>query len=244
MTWAVERDLDLCQLPDIEDGQRLGRAVVSVSPGAGPPLCLYSAHPRHLVWHRATNSGLGSGLQQLQNIPTQSETFIRLRQVPSGEDLTIKVTGRTFVLSLCRSCMLYCLTHVFIPLWLFAETIMKVLQIWYSSCLCKLVLGKWAIDNGRTWVKCIKLIVKCNCCYWQRCCSCSQMNLIFSFRTHNTSLPPHQHWLWSGLQDGASVGLPHGGGWAENQGQQGDGLLQDHLPLLHQDQESLWQSWI
>ena len=106
MTWAVERDLDLRQLPDIEDGQRLGRAVVSVSPGAGPPLCLYSAHPRHLVWHRATSSGLGPGLQQLQNIPTQSETIIRLRQVPSGEDLTIKVTGRTFVLSLSWSCML------------------------------------------------------------------------------------------------------------------------------------------
>lgn len=116
MTWAVERDVavDLRQLPDIEDGQRLGWAVVSVCPGAGPPLCLYSAHPRHLVWHRATSSGLGPGLQQLQNIPTQSETIIRLRQVPSGEDLSIKVTGRTFVLSLCRSCMLYCLTHVFI----------------------------------------------------------------------------------------------------------------------------------
>ena len=112
MTWAVEIDIHLRRLPDIEDGQRLGRAVVRASPGAGPPLCLYSLDPRHLVWHRATSSGLGPGLQ-LQNIPAQSETIIRLRQVSSGEDLTLEleVTGRTFVLSLSWSCMLYCLTH-------------------------------------------------------------------------------------------------------------------------------------
>ena len=141
MIWAVAVDLNLRRLPDIEDGQRLGRAVVRAGPGPGL-LCLYSTDPRHLVWHRATSSGLGPGLQ-LQNIPAQSETIIRLRQVPSGEDLTLEleVTGRTFVLSLSWSCMLYCLTHVFIPLWLFAEFIMKVLDllIWYSSCLSKLV---------------------------------------------------------------------------------------------------------
>ena len=97
MTWHIELHWRL----DLEDGQRLDRAVVSVCPGPGPPLGLYSTAPRHLVWLWLT--GCGPGLQ-LQNIPTESEAIIR--QVLSGEDLTIKVTGT------CR--WKYCLTHVFI----------------------------------------------------------------------------------------------------------------------------------
>ena len=83
--------LDLHWLSGSEDGQRLGRAVVSVGPGPGLSLRLYSTDPRHLVWHWAPGSGLGPGLQ-LQNIPTHKKI---IRQVLSGEisqDLTSKVT--------------------------------------------------------------------------------------------------------------------------------------------------------
>ena len=73
--------LDLHRLPGSEDGQRLGRADVSVGPGPGLSLRVYSTDPRHLVWHWAPGSGLGPGLQ-LQNIPTHKKI---IRQVLSGE---------------------------------------------------------------------------------------------------------------------------------------------------------------